>query len=73
MVNSLRKFLVSFDVFGEPVSLNYQRKTSYKTAVGAFFTICLKGFLFVIATTSFIDLVQYRDPVISQVSNFASN
>ena len=65
MANSLRTFLVSFDVFGEPVSVNYRGETSYKTAVGAFLTICLKSFLFVVAAASFLDLVQYRDPLVS--------
>ena len=68
MTKSVREFLVSFDVFGEPVGLNYKGERTYKTAVGAFFTICLKILIFVIATTGFLDLVSYRDPVITQVS-----
>ena len=65
MTASVRKFLVSFDVFGEPVSVNYRGETSFKTALGAFFSILLKTFLFVIAATSFLDLVEYRNPIVS--------
>ena len=42
-------FLKSFDVFGEPVSLNYKGGTTFKTCLGAFFSIIIKIFLLIYA------------------------
>ena len=38
-------YLVSLDAFGEPVTLNYRGESTFKTAVGAFFTISLRVFI----------------------------
>ena len=40
------KYLISLDAFGEPVTLNYRGESSFKTGVGAFFTIVLRAFIF---------------------------
>ena len=45
MLGSLKSWLISFDSFGEPVSLNYKGDTTYKTAVGALLSISIKAFL----------------------------
>ena len=39
-------YLTSLDAFGEPVTLNYRGESSFKTGVGAFFTIVLRAFIF---------------------------
>ena len=39
------KYIVSQDVFGEPVTLNYKGEATFKTGVGAFFTIALRAFI----------------------------
>ena len=39
-------YLVSLDVFGEPVTLNYRGESTFKTGIGAFFTIILRAFIF---------------------------
>ena len=43
---NLIKYLVSLDAFGEPVTLNYRGESTFKTGVGAFFTIILRAFIF---------------------------
>ena len=40
------KYLVSLDAFGEPVTLNYKGSSTFKTGIGAFFTIVLRAFIF---------------------------
>ena len=40
------KYLISLDAFGEPVTLNYKGESTFKTGVGAFFTIVLRAFIF---------------------------
>ena len=42
---SLTKYLTSLDAFGEPVTLNYRGESSFKTGIGAFFTIILRAFI----------------------------
>ena len=42
---NLVQYLVSFDAFGEPITLNYKGSSTYKTGVGAFFTIGLRLFI----------------------------
>ena len=44
---SLFKFLVSFDTFGKPIALNYKGSSTFKTGLGAFFTIALRIFILV--------------------------
>ena len=61
-------FLKSQDVFGEPVTLNYNGESTYKTWIGALVTLILKSFILVFATTEIIGLFNYKDPKITQVS-----
>ena len=53
------KFVSSFDIFGEPVSLRYSGDTSFRTMLGAIFTILLKSIMLVYASTTLLDLVEY--------------
>ena len=47
--NRLNKFVTSLDDFGEPVSLNYDGENTFKTKVGAIFTIAIKIFMLIFA------------------------
>lgn len=67
-MKKLREFITSFDVFSEPVSLNYKGETSYKTVVGAFFSISIKIFLIIYATQQMLALINYDSPQITNVS-----
>ena len=61
MLGGLRDWLVSFDAFGEPVSLNYNGDTTYKTAVGALLSISIKAFLLFFAAQQVLALMAYED------------
>ena len=69
MSQRLKKFIVSFDAFGEPIAVNRNGETSHKTAVGALFSIALKSFILFFASTSVLALLRYQDPQITQVSS----
>ena len=64
----LNQLCVSFDAFGEPISVNYKGDTSYKTALGALCTIVIKTFILVFTIEQLIALAGYQDPQIVQVS-----
>ena len=63
---SLNKFLVSFDAFGEPITLNYKGSSTFKTRIGAFFTISLRIFILVYGIYSLIEVLTHTNPQISQ-------
>ena len=48
------KFMTSFDVFGKPVTFNYNGDTTYKTMIGASLTIVIKTFILVYACQQII-------------------
>ena len=56
------------DVFGEPVSVKYKGANTFKTLPGALLSLLLFGFIFTFALLSFLDLIAYRNPIVSQVS-----
>ena len=66
MTSSLYKFLLAFDAYGNPISVNFRGATSYKTGLGAVFTVLIKGFLLFYLATSLLDLREYKDPQITQ-------
>ena len=51
------KYLVSLDVFGEPVTLNYRGESTFKTGIGAFFTIILRAFILTYALLELIGVL----------------
>ena len=53
------KYLVSFDAFGEPITLNYKGSSTYKTGVGAFFTIGIRVFILTYGLLQLIGVLQY--------------
>ena len=65
---SLTRKLISLDSFGEAVTVNFKGKSAYKTLVGALCTICLNCFILTYTLLSLIDVMQYKDPQITQVS-----
>ena len=66
MKSSIGNFCLSFDSFGQPIAVNYNGNSSYQTGLGAFCTLALRGFLLVYSLLSFINLIQYQDPQITQ-------
>ena len=52
----------SLDKFGEPISLNYKGETSFKTILGATFSIALNVFIMVYAFGQILVLANYEDP-----------
>ena len=65
---SFKKFFTSFDTFGEPVSLNYQGDTAFKTTIGAVFSVVIKIFFLIFSIQQLIALIEYEDPQIILVS-----
>ena len=61
-MRTLNAFVTSLDAFGEPISINYKGDSTYKTCLGALFTIGLKLFVLVFALTQLVALFQFRDP-----------
>ena len=59
------KYLTSLDAFGEPVTLNYRGDSTFKTGIGAFFTIILRTFIFGYGLIMLIGVLQFEDPQIS--------
>ena len=72
-MSKFMNFLKAQDVFGEPVTLNYQGESTYKTWLGALVTLALKIFILIFATTEVIKLANYEDPQITQVSSHFKN
>ena len=66
MFTLVNKF-ISLDSFGEAVTVNFKGERTYKTSIGALCTISLKSFILAFSIMSIIDLMQYRDPQITQV------
>ncbi len=58
--------MTSFDVFGEPITINYKGEATFKTCLGALATIGLKIFVLVFAVTQLLALTHYKDPDITQ-------
>ena len=68
MKGKAHRFFTSFDTFGEPVSLNFKGDDTYRTAVGALFSIAIKLFIIVYAAQQLIKLAYYDDAKINNVS-----
>lgn len=58
----------NFDNFGQPVSVNYKGASAYKTLPGAIATLVIKIIVLVFALVSFLELIVYKNPNVSQVS-----
>ena len=59
---SLLGRLVALDSFGEAVSVNYRGDSTFKTGVGAFFTVCLRVLILHYSVSQFIEVTQFKDP-----------
>ena len=62
MASALYKFFVALDVYGKPVTVNYRGLDTYKTCLGALFTLVVKSFLLIFLSTAFLDLANYKGP-----------
>ena len=69
MASIIRKF-ISQDAYGESVGLNYKGESNYKTGLGALCSILLRTFMLTYLILGLIDLFNYQDPQIIQVSFF---
>lgn len=58
----------AFDSFGQSVSINYNGDSFYKTLPGALLTFVLSVLIFGFTILSFVELIEYRNPNVSQVS-----
>ena len=69
----LLRLISKIDIFGEPVSLFYRKKTHFKTAIGGFFSLISFGILLMYCWTVYesvrnneytLQVVnKYRDPI----------
>ena len=67
MSSLFRKF-ISLDCFGASVNVNFKGDHTFKTCIGAFCSICLRAFILAYTVITIIDVVDYKDPQITQVS-----
>ena len=67
-MGSLLRRIKSLDTFREPVGLNYKGDSAFRMLPGAFFTLFIAVFLLFFGMESFLDLVGYKNPQITQVS-----
>ena len=60
--------MLSWDQFGNATTMNYKGDKTYKTGVGAFFSISIQIFLLVFGLFALLEVIAYQDPQITQVS-----
>ena len=65
---NFKNFVKSFDSFGEPVALNYNGDSVFRTMIGALFSILIKVFLLIYSVQQIIQLINYEDPQVTIVS-----
>lgn len=61
-MGSFRRYILSHDVFGHDVTLNYKGNNEFPTVLGAFFSILVKLLTVSFLTKKTFDLVQMNDP-----------
>ena len=66
MPSTLSDWLLSLDAFGEPVSVNYNGSTTYKTHIGSLLTLGMRGFMLIFTLTGVLALLDYKNPQINQ-------
>ena len=64
-----KQMWLSLDAFGTPISLNYKGSNSYKTSLGAFLTLSLRGFMLTLIILGLLEVLEYSDPQITHVRN----
>jgi len=55
-------FLKSQDQFGNATTMNYKGERTYKTKLGAFFSISIQTFLLVFGVFALLEAIAYQDP-----------
>ena len=70
MTNSFLRYFVSFDVFGQPISINYRGRETFQTALGALVTLGLYVFLLTYSMMSVLGALDFQDPKITQYTIF---
>ena len=56
----LLRLISKLDIFGEPVSLFYRKKTHFKTAIGGFFSFISFGILLAYCYTVYLDISNHE-------------
>ena len=67
-MKSLGNKFRQLDTFGEPVQVNYKGESTYKTSLGACCSLMLLWFILGYGTFTFLKVIAYQDPQITQVS-----
>lgn len=67
-MGSILNMVKSLDSFGVPVGLNYKGDSSFKTMPGALLSFVLLGFLLFFLGQSLLELVEFKNPQITEVS-----
>lgn len=62
----------SFDIFGEPVGVNYKGDTAFKTCGGALFTVVIYLIVLVFAGVKCQTLVMRMNPQVSTTEEFSN-
>ena len=60
----LSSFLMSRDVLGHPLSVNYKGSDTFQTKLGAFISICVKALVLTQLILKLLDTVNMSDPSI---------
>ena len=63
-MNKLRSILLSRDLLGHPLTLNYKGNEAYPTKLGAFISIGIQGLVLVFLALRLIALFDMADPQI---------
>ena len=55
-MQAIARAFVSLDAYGEPISVNYKGETTFKTGLGALWTLAVKLFLLAVGVGSLLSL-----------------
>ena len=64
------KSLKKFDIFGEPIGINYQGESSYTTVCGTIISISLGILVIVVGTIGVLQVMTYEDINVIQYTSF---
>ena len=70
MLERFKQFVKGQDEFGHQTKLNYQGEESFSTWTGAILSIAYLIFIAIITLFGVVEVMRYRDPQVTQVSQF---
>ena len=71
-LQSFKRYFTSLDSYGKPVKVSYKGDSTYKTFLGASMTMAMKVFMLFFILTSTINLIDYKNPQITQYQVYDS-